>query len=61
MCIRDRYCNADEALGCLRLPPIPGVDHGEFVLHPALLDGSTRACLGIGGLLSAEKVVHRCV
>lgn len=52
------YCNDDEALGCLRLPPIPGVRNEDFALHPALLDGATRACLGVGGLLSAESVVH---
>ena len=52
------YCNEDEALGSLRLPPIPGVRSEDFALHPALLDGATRACLGVGGLLSAESVVH---
>lgn len=41
--------NADEALGVLRLPRIVGVEAGDFVLHPALIDGAIRVGLGVGG------------
>lgn len=41
--------NADEALGVMRLPRIVGVEAGDFVLHPALIDGAIRVSLGVGG------------
>jgi polyketide synthase PksN len=44
------YCNADEALGELRLPRIAAAGADEFLLHPAMLDAAIRTSLGVGGL-----------
>lgn len=40
----------DEALGSLRLDAEQQQAPGDFVLHPALLDGALRTALAIGGL-----------
>ncbi|BAV98290.1 modular polyketide synthase [Lysobacter enzymogenes] len=44
------HYDADQALAELRVAPVAGVDSDDFVLHPALIDGALRSCLGIGGL-----------
>ncbi|WP_295926418.1 SDR family NAD(P)-dependent oxidoreductase [uncultured Xanthomonas sp.] len=50
--------NADEALGMLRLPRISGVEAGDFVLHPALIDGAIRASLGVGGFSASADGIR---
>ncbi|MFK3648790.1 SDR family NAD(P)-dependent oxidoreductase [Lysobacter enzymogenes] len=50
------HFDPDQALAELRIAPASGGDNDGFVLHPALLDGALRTCLGIGGLGGAAAM-----
>ncbi len=52
------HFNDDEALAHLRLPQIAGTRAGDFMLHPALLDGAIRTSLGIGGLVADAGAIR---